>query len=154
MVARPFDPHPRRRIRTDTTDDRSKSSTMASTIVRAEGNARATHVVLSPPERAGVAAKNASGAESALAGRNLGRRLASEQQMGEVGSSLAGAGSTTKLRAAQRLADDYGGAADDWAKMGSSSYRGSDGFAMETHWYEHVLTGQRFEFKTKMLWLP
>jgi RHS repeat-associated protein len=99
-------------------------------------------------------AKGGSGAESALAGRDLGRQLASEQQMGEVGIALAGAGSSTKLRVAERLTRDYGGVADDWAKVGSSSYRGADGFGMETHWYENVLSGERFEFKTKTMWLP
>jgi len=103
----------------------------------------------------GVAAETASsGAESVFAGRNLARQLASEQQMAEAGTPLAGAGTDTKLRAAERLAADYGGAAGDWAKMGSSSYRGADGFQFETHWYENVLTGARFEFKTKFQWLP
>lgn len=101
-----------------------------------------------------VAAKSASGAEAALAGRNLGRQLASEQQLSEIGRALAGAGSSTKLRVAERLARDYGGVADDWAKMGSSSYRGADGFRMETHWYENVLSRERFEFKAKTMWLP
>ena len=87
---------------------------------------------------------------SAIAGRDLGRQLASEQQASEIGRALAGAGTTTKLRAADRLAQQYGGAAEDWAKMGSSSYRGSDGFQSETHWYENRLTGQRVEFKTKL----
>jgi len=105
--------------------------------------------------RSRVAAETASsGAESAIAGRNLARQLASEQQMADVGTPLAGAGTGTKLRAAERLAADYGGAAGDWAKMGSSSYRGADGFQFETHWYENVLTGARFEFKTKFQWLP
>ncbi|MHC6219219.1 hypothetical protein [Arthrobacter sp. MMS24-S77] len=102
----------------------------------------------------GKVAKGARGAESAIAGRNLGRQLASEQQMGEAGTALAGAGSSGKLRVADRLAIEYGGTAADWAKMGSSSYKGTDGFRMETHWYENVLTGERFEFKTEMMWLP
>lgn len=89
-----------------------------------------------------------------MAGRNLARQLASEQQMAEAGTPLAGARTGTKLRAAERLAADYGGGAGDWAKMGSSSYRGADGFQFETHWYESVLTGARFEFKTKFQWLP
>ncbi|WP_219106467.1 hypothetical protein [Austwickia sp. TVS 96-490-7B] len=101
-----------------------------------------------------VAAKTASGAESAVAGRNLGPQLASEQEMGGTGVPLVGAGSNTKLRVAGRLADDYGGVPEDWAKMCSSSYRGADGFQFETHWYENVLTGGCFEFKVKAQWLP
>jgi hypothetical protein len=61
--------------------------------------------------------------------------------MGEVGTPLAGAGTGTKLRAAERLAEDYGGAPQDWAKMGSSSYRGADGFQFQTHWYENPAVG-------------
>ena len=91
-----------------------------------------------------------SGAESAVMGRNLGRQLASEQQVGEAGTALAGAGTSTELRAASRLADQYGGSASDWAKMGGSSYRGADGLQFETHWYENIPTGQRVEFKTKI----
>ena len=102
----------------------------------------------------GVAAKTASGAESAGAARNLGRQLASEQQMSDIGTSLAGSGSKDVLKVADRLATEYGGASADWAKMGSSSFRGADGFQFETHWYENVLTGVRTEFKTKFLWLP
>jgi hypothetical protein len=91
-----------------------------------------------------------SGAESAMAGRNLGRQLASEQQLGEAGTAIAGAGTNTVLRGAPRLVDQYGGAAGDWAKMGGSSYRGADGFQFETHWYQNVRTGERFEFKPKI----
>jgi hypothetical protein len=79
---------------------------------------------------------------------------ASEQQLGEAGTPLAGAGTATKLSAADRLAANYGGEATDWAKMGSSSIRGADGFQFETHWYENVLPGFRTEFKTKFQWLP
>jgi hypothetical protein len=95
-----------------------------------------------------------SGAESAIAGCNLARRLASEQQMGEGGTPLAGAGTATKLRAAERLAGDYGGVAEDWPKMGSSSYRGADWFQFETHWYENLRLDGRFEPETKFQWVP
>jgi hypothetical protein len=55
------------------------------------------------------------------------------------------------LRAAERLAADYGGVPTDWAKMTSSSYKGADGFTFETHWHQNP-TGERFEFKTKTEW--
>jgi hypothetical protein len=38
--------------------------------------------------------------------------------------------------------------------MTSSSYKGEDGFRMATHWYENLARGERFEPKTKMMWLP
>lgn len=41
-------------------------------------------------------------------------------------------------------------ATQDWAKMGGSAYKGSDGLQFETHWYEKVRTGERIEFKTKV----
>lgn len=97
-----------------------------------------------------IATEAGSGAESAVAGRVLGRQLASEQQVGEAGTAMAGAGTSTELRAASRLADQYGGSASDWAKIGGSSYRGADGLQFETHWYENIRTGQRVEFKTKI----
>ena len=100
--------------------------------------------------------QKAQGAERSL--RSLAEILPvswrSEQQLGEAGTPLAGAGTATKLRAADRLAADYGGESADWAKMGSSSFRGADGFQFETHWYENVPTGVRTEFKTKFQWLP
>lgn len=47
------------------------------------------------------------------------------------------------------LSDCPIGTAGDWAKMSSPKYIGSDGQTFETHWYENVTTGERFEFKTK-----
>lgn len=90
-----------------------------------------------------------TGASSAVGGQNLGRQLASEQQIGEIGTPLSGAGTSTPLRDAERLAEQYGGNASDWSKMGSTSYTGSDGRIFETHWYENDITGVRTEFKTK-----
>ncbi|WP_253831071.1 hypothetical protein, partial [Prauserella aidingensis] len=101
----------------------------------------------------GETAKDASGAESAVAGRNLGRQLASEQQMSEAGRSLAGTGSRVELRASDRLARQYGGDPRDWAKMGSTWSRGRDGLQFETHWYENARSGLRTEFKTKFWWM-
>ncbi|MDX6240569.1 MAG: hypothetical protein QOG10_5389, partial [Kribbellaceae bacterium] len=72
-------------------------------------------------------------------------------QMSEIGRALAGVGTNTKLRAAERPARDYGGLPSGWAKMGSSSYRGSDGFQFETHWYQNMVTRGRYEFETKVL---
>ena len=89
-------------------------------------------------------------ADDAISGRNLGRQLASEQQLGEAGRAIAGAGTGVTLRDAPRLAQQYGGSADDWLKMSSSSYRGTDGLQFETHWYQNIRTGQGVEFKTKM----
>ena len=96
-----------------------------------------------------VATEAGTGASSVVSGQNLGRQLASEQQMGEVGTPIAGAGTSTPLREAERLAEQYGGNASDWSKMGSTSYTGSDGRIFETHWYENDVTGARTEFKTK-----
>lgn len=90
-------------------------------------------------------------ASSAVSGRDLGRSLASESQVAGPGMPIIGAGTTTRLREAGRLATDYGGQAEDWAKMTSPSHVGPDGHRFETHWYENVLTGERFEFKTKRL---
>ncbi len=77
----------------------------------------------------------------------------SEQQMGETGIPIAGAGSKDVLRKAEDLALEYGGAPGDWAKMTSTSYRGPDGYRFETHWYQNVRTGLQVEWKSKPAWL-
>lgn len=69
--------------------------------------------------------------------------------MGEVGQVMAGAGSRTVFRDAQRIAQQYGGNAADWVKKTSSSYPSRDGTRFETHWVENIRTGQRVEIKTK-----
>ena len=79
----------------------------------------------------------------------LGRQLASEEQMGETGLAIIGAGTNRSLDSSVRLATQYGGDAADWAKMSSSSYQGIDGYRFETHWYENVRTGLIVEFKSK-----
>ena len=113
----------------------------ASTAVTIAGAVAAT-------EGAGrLADEVASSASSAI---RLRRSLASAQQMGEEGTVIAGTGSRVALRNAEKLAAEYGGKATDWVKKTSTSYRGSDGVAIETHWYENVATGERVLRKTKI----
>ncbi len=88
---------------------------------------------------------------SAIDGRNLNRQLASQQQMAESGTRIAGFGTGSILRNRARLASAYGGGPYEWAKMSSSRYRGTDGFGFETHWYQNVRTGNRVEYKTKIV---
>jgi len=82
-------------------------------------------------------------------GLNLNKSLASQAQMGEAGTTMAGAGARVPFRDAQRVANEHGGNAADWVKKSSSSYTAKDGTRFETHWVENVKTGQRVEFKTK-----
>ncbi len=67
------------------------------------------------------------------------------------GTPIIGAGTSSKLRDAERLAREYGGDPADWAKMSSGRYRDGGGLydVFETHWYENVRTGAKHEFKTK-----
>ncbi len=88
-------------------------------------------------------------AADAAAAVRLAKSLASESQMAERGSVIAGAGGRRILGDSERLAESYGGAAADWAKMRSSSFTAADGVKFETHWYQNVKTGQQVEFKTK-----
>jgi RHS repeat-associated protein len=90
-----------------------------------------------------------TGAESAVNGLKLNKSLASQAQMGEVGTTMAGAGARVPFRDATRVAKEHGGNAADWVKKSSSSYTARDGATFETHWVENVRTGQRVEFKTK-----
>lgn len=80
----------------------------------------------------------------------LQKQLASEAQMAEAGRVIAGIGSDVAFRDAARVAQQYGGAAADWVKKSSTSFRAADGTRFETHWVENVTTGQKVEFKTKL----
>lgn len=88
-------------------------------------------------------------AESAANGLKLNKSLASQAQMGEAGTTMAGAGGRVPFRGSERVASEYGGNAADWVKQTSSSHTARDGLTFETHWVENIKTGQRVEFKTK-----
>jgi len=81
-------------------------------------------------------------------GLKLNKQLGNQQQLGEKGVPIAGAGSKTPLRDSNRLANEYGGNASDWAKRSSTRHKAPDGRSFETHWYENSATGQRVEPKT------
>jgi RHS repeat-associated protein len=87
---------------------------------------------------------------------NLNKSLASQEQMGELaagkGTPIAGAGTGTVLRDADRLAAQYGGNPGDWQKVASENYNpgGAKGGGFETHAYQNVKTGQVVEMKSKM----
>ena len=81
-------------------------------------------------------------------GLKLNKQLGSQQQLGERGVPIAGAGSKTPLRGSNRLANEYGSNASDWAKRSSTRHKAPDGRSFETHWYENSVTGQRVEPKT------
>jgi len=78
----------------------------------------------------------------------LTKQLASQAQMAEVGTVIAGQGARRAFRDAGRVAAQYGGEAADWVKMRSSSFRAADGMRFETHWLQNLRTGVREEFKT------
>jgi RHS repeat-associated protein len=84
---------------------------------------------------------------------DLNKDLASRQQMGEPGETMAGAGSpkNVPLRDAPRLSNQYGGEPGDWAKKYSTAYKAADRTHVETHWYENIKTGQQVEHKTKIV---
>ena len=101
--------------------------------------------------------KAAKGAGRAVNNANkvkLNKQLASQEQVGELNSGvaerIAGAGTNKKLRDAPRLANEYGGNANDWAKIRSSNRTHTDGFNQETHAYQNTVTGQIVEHKTKI----
>lgn len=82
----------------------------------------------------------------------LGKKLASEQQMGELASGAGkvthGASTPRALRQADRLAGEYGGDASSYQKVSSSSYKAADGGHLETHAFRSVETGQIIEPKS------
>jgi hypothetical protein len=93
--------------------------------------------------------KAARGAENVADGLRLNKSLASQSQLSEAGTIMAGSGGRVPFRDASRVAEQYGGSPGDWVKKTSSSYTARDGAKFETHWVENIQTGQRVEFKTK-----
>ncbi|MEQ9109156.1 MAG: RHS repeat-associated core domain-containing protein, partial [Rhodospirillaceae bacterium] len=86
--------------------------------------------------------------KSSVNAAKLNKQLASEQQLGEIGVPIAGAGVKSRLRDVNRLVREYGGDADNWSKRSSKQHTAPDGSSFETHWYENSATGQRVEPKT------
>uniref|UniRef100_UPI001F345321 VENN motif pre-toxin domain-containing protein n=1 Tax=Yersinia thracica TaxID=2890319 RepID=UPI001F345321 len=91
-------------------------------------------------------------AHSATNGLNLNKSLANEAQLADLikngGTSVAGKGAKDPLRDAPRLAAEYGGKAEDWSKVSSSSYKAADGTIFEIHAYRNGLTGKVVEPKS------
>jgi len=83
----------------------------------------------------------------------LRKMLASEAQVAEILSgsdkAIAGAGTKVMLRDAQRLANQYGGKAEDWVKIRSSNFKAPDAAGFEIHAYKNMQTGKIVELKTK-----
>jgi hypothetical protein len=70
--------------------------------------------------------------------------------MAEEGRLIAGPGGAV-FRDVARVVDEYGGSADQWAKMSSRAFADSAGRRFETHWVQNLVTGERVEFKTKLI---
>lgn len=82
---------------------------------------------------------------------DLNKSLASKQQLEEKGTVIAGTGTSTIFRGANRVAKKYGGTPEDWVKKSSNEYVAKDGAKISTHWVENIKTGQRVEAKTIIL---
>lgn len=54
-----------------------------------------------------------------------------------------------KLLMMFRLANQYGGEADDWSKMVGETREFADGSSGQVHWYENVDTGKQVNDKVK-----
>jgi RHS repeat-associated protein len=102
----------------------------------------------SASESAGSVVTSQGKANSAT-GLKLNKQLASETQMSESGTTIAGPGTKKPLRAADGLAKKYGGEPGEFVKKTSTAHIASDGAQFETHWYENTNTGAQYEHKTK-----
>ena len=60
---------------------------------------------------------------------------------------IAGCGANTKLRAANNLAQKYGGMANQWQKL--VGVIKSDRYIFDIHWYRNIDNGKNVEFKVK-----
>jgi hypothetical protein len=104
-------------------------------------------VVKGPKTALGIfkSAKEAAEAEAKM----LRKKLSSDEGVAEIlagkGEIIAGVGTKVPLRDAQRLASQYGGKAEDWAKISSTAPG-----RLQTHAYKNVVTGQIVEFKSKL----
>jgi RHS repeat-associated protein len=82
----------------------------------------------------------------------LSKQLASESQTAELltggGRAIIGSGTNKVLFEAPRLAAEYGGEAEDWAKISSAAYKAPDKAIIETHAYKNMLTGRVVEPKS------
>jgi hypothetical protein len=79
-------------------------------------------------------------------------RLLAEARAGTGARIIAGAGHA-KGRAIDdvaRLVGQHGGDAGEWSKRSGRSLS-VGGKKIEVHWYENVATGERVEFKTKLV---
>jgi|GEM_PF-3943203 len=94
-----------------------------------------------------------SGADNVATLPKLNKSLASQQQLGEIGSGggkvMAGKGGGVIIRDEPRLVAQHGGELGDWQKVSSSNYKASDGTSFETHGYRSAVTGEVVEPKTK-----
>ena len=90
-------------------------------------------------------------------GINLNKKLASEEQMGKGKRFITGTKEQTGktkdeiFNDANKASKNYGGKSSDYQKKSSKSYKAKDGTVFETHWIENTKTGQKNEFKTKIL---
>jgi RHS repeat-associated protein len=117
-----------------------------------EGGTTVDAGMLAPAAAAAMAAGAVVGAPAANNAGNvlkLKNQLASQGQMAEAGTIMAGPGGRVPFRDALRLVSEFGGKALDWVKKTSSSFTDGKGTRFETHWVENIKTGQRVEFKTK-----
>ncbi len=109
------------------------------------GSIRAVGKAAEAADTAVTAAK--AGAHNAANASKLGKQLASQEGVAELlsggGKAIAGAGTSIPLRDAGRLVGQYGGNANDWAKI-SSTAQGH----LQTHAYRNVVTGQVVELKS------
>jgi hypothetical protein len=127
-------------------------------IYLAEGNVANAGMALAaavPVAGAAVTAgKWANKAANAADALRLQKQLASTEQLGELaagrGRVIAGSGSSTPIRTVGRLVEQYGGSANDWAKVSSVNKLAGDGSRFEIHAYRNVVTGQVVEQKTKL----
>jgi hypothetical protein len=81
-------------------------------------------------------------------GTTLAKTLQSEAGVGELlaggGKVIAGAGSKVAIRDVARLVSQYGGKAEDWVKISSTTP------GLQTHAYRNIVTGVVVELKSKI----
>jgi RHS repeat-associated protein len=79
---------------------------------------------------------------------NLSKSLASQQQMAETGTIIAGPGSKIKFNDAPKTAQQLNAKVTELVKKTSSSFRAADGTIIQTHWVENIKTGVKDFFKS------
>ena len=78
-------------------------------------------------------------------------QLQIQEKLGEIGTPFAGGVTGVLFRNEDRIVKQYGGEMGDWVKSRSTDFTSKAGQDIRLHWVENLKTGQRVEYKQKLI---